>query len=330
MKDPSGSPARATAVSVTAGGSDGQVEGSLAAVAAPPDARALVLGIVGDSGSGKSTVADAVARLLGERRITDLRLDDYHRYTREERAERGVTALNPIVHNFPLMQQHIDLLRRCRPIRNRTYRHADGSFGRIRKIEPNEIVLVRGLLGFPTDELEALYDLSVFLRPEPELLFRWKLRRDVQFRGYTEAEVLKSIARHLVDSKSYVLPQAERADLLVHYELPDWEAPDSEVRTTLYLRRKAAELARESRLFEGLPGEQAEEARGIVFSLPARLDPPTVNEWALRLFPDSYVADEVGTYVGEEGESLQRSTLTVVEVAIARLAVLIEQDLRRD
>ena len=43
--------------------------------------------------------------------------------------------------------------------------------------------------GFPTDELQDLYDLSVFLQPEPELLFRWKLRRDVQSRGYTEADL---------------------------------------------------------------------------------------------------------------------------------------------
>src|SRR5690606_34716362 len=145
--------------------------------------------------------------LLGPERVTELRLDDYHRYTREERAGRGLTALNPAVHNLALMDEHLRLLRQGRPIRNRSYNHSDGSFGPIRTIEPREIVVVRGLLGMPTDELQSLYHLSVFLEPEPDLLFRWKLRRDVQSRGYTEAEVLKNIVQHLLDSKEFVLPQ---------------------------------------------------------------------------------------------------------------------------
>ena len=139
-----------------------------------------MLGIVGDSGSGKTTVADSVAALLGRERVTDVHLDDYHRFSREERAEKGLTALNPAVHNLALMHEHLKLLRQGRPIRNRSYNHADGSFGPIRIIEPREIVMVRGLLGFPNDELQGLYHLSVFLQPEPELLFRWKLRRDVR------------------------------------------------------------------------------------------------------------------------------------------------------
>ena len=52
----------------------------------PRDMKPFVLAIVGDSGSGKSTVADAVTALIGPERVTDLRLDDYHRFTREERA----------------------------------------------------------------------------------------------------------------------------------------------------------------------------------------------------------------------------------------------------
>jgi energy-coupling factor transporter ATP-binding protein EcfA2 len=101
--------------------------------------KPFVLAIVGDSGSGKSTLADSVTALLGRERVTDVLLDDYHRFTREERAAREATALNPIVHNFPLIQEHLQLLRQGRPIRNRSYEHANGTFGAIRTIEPREI-----------------------------------------------------------------------------------------------------------------------------------------------------------------------------------------------
>ncbi|HEU0053284.1 MAG TPA: hypothetical protein VFQ39_08905, partial [Longimicrobium sp.] len=150
----------------------------------------FLLGVVGDSGSGKNTVAQGVSALIGDDRVSTLQLDDYHRYTRAERQELGMTALNPAVHNLNLMGEHLQLFRRGRPVRNRSYEHTDGTFGSIRTVEPNEVVIVRGLLGFPTDELRGMYDLAVFLQPEPELLFRWKLRRDVKARGYTEAEVL--------------------------------------------------------------------------------------------------------------------------------------------
>jgi phosphoribulokinase len=291
--------------------------------AAAPISPACVLGIVGDSGSGKNTVADAVAFLLGEDRITDVRLDDYHRFTRDERAQRGVTALNPVVHNLALMQEHLRLLKQGRPIRNRSYNHGDGTFGPIRLIEAREIVLVRGLLGFPTRELQKLYDLAVFLAPEPELLFRWKLRRDVLFRGYAEADVLKYIARHLLDAKEFVLPQAQRADLVIHYELPNWEAPDPEVMTTLRFRRDAAGLARDGSLFGELPIALEPEGEEIVARIPAEIEPEAVDRWGGSLFPERYSADAVGMYHDETGSLRRRPSLAVVEILIARLASLL-------
>lgn len=285
-----------------------------------PPKPAFVLGIVGDSGSGKNTVADAVATLLGPERVSDVQLDDYHRFTRDERSIRSLTALNPVVHNLALMQEHLRLLRQGRPIRNRSYSHTDGTFGPIRTIAPNDVVLVRGLLGFPTRELQNLYDLAVFLQPEPELLFRWKLRRDVRFRGYKEADVLKHIARHLLDAKEYVLPQAERAHLLVHYELPDWEAPDSEVVTTVRVRREAAEVVRGGGIFGELPVEFVEEGDELVVRIPSGLDENEVDRWAQQRLNGRYDSAKTGTYFDEDGTARRRATLALVEVLIADLA----------
>lgn len=283
------------------------------------DRSPFVLGVIGDSGSGKNTVADAVAGLLGPERVTDLRLDDYHRLTREERAERGVTALNPVVHNTSLMQEHLLLLRGGRPIRNRSYDHADGTFGPIRSIEPREFVIVRGLLGYPTDEMRALYHLPVFLEPEPELLFRWKRRRDVHSRGYTETDVLKSIAAHLLDSKQYILPQAERADVVVRHSLGDPDADDSQVHTSIVLRRAAADVARTGGLLEGLGIEAREEGSEVVLDLPADLEAERVQAWGERTFPETYSTSPTGTYFDDVGKPGHRPPLAVVETLIAAM-----------
>ena len=282
----------------------------------------FVLGIIGDSGSGKSTVAQAVTVLLGADRVADLRLDDYHRFTREERRERGVTALNPIVHNLPLMREHLQLLRRGRPIRNRSYQHADGSFGPIRTIEPREVVLALGLMGYPNQDMRSLYDLTVFLEPEPELLFRWKLRRDTLSRGYTEAEVLKHIAKHLLDAKEFVLPQAQHADVVVRHELPDPEAPDAEVRTSLQLRVPDSARLRVREAVSELgagAAEWEEHEEHAVFRPSPDLPLAEVDRWGAELFGATYDADRVGRYRNEAGAPWRRAPLAVVEVTIALL-----------
>jgi uridine kinase len=287
----------------------------------------FVLGIMGDSGSGKSTVASGVAALIGPERVSTLELDDYHKHTRAERLELGVTALNPSVHNFSLMQEHLQLLGRGRPVRNRRYDHSDGSFGALRTVEANEVVLVRGLLGFPSDELRSAYDLAVFLQPEPELLFRWKLRRDVKTRGYTEAEVLKRIARHLLDSKEYVLPQAERADLVVRYEIPEWDAPDSEVQATITLRRGAAEAVRCNGIAHRF-GDQvgfSETEQGLQLAVSAGLDEALVDDWARERFPDTFAAGTLGAFMDEDGNDSRLVPLAFAQVLIADLT----QKLRR-
>lgn len=294
----------------------------------------FVLGVIGDSGSGKTTVANGVRTLIGPERVAVLELDDYHRYTRAQRLEKGLTALNPQVHDLPLMQEHLNLLRRGRPIRNRRYEHADGTFGPVRTLEPGEVVIARGLLGFPTDELRSAYDLAVFLAPEPELLFRWKLRRDVKTRGYAEAEVLKHIAQHLLDAKQFILPQAERADLVVRYEIPEWDAPDSEVRATLTLRRAAAAAVRDDASLAALgPAVTLEEgeAEGEV---TLRVDPALslgeMEAWARGLFPETFTPGGVGLYMDEAGQTVPSAPLGFAEVLIAALTQKLRRSVERE
>lgn len=293
-----------------------------------PRHHPFVLGVIGDSGSGKSTVAAGVRALIGPERVSALELDDYLRYTRAERQELGLSALNPAVHNLALMHEHLQLFRRGRPVRTRRYDHSDGTFGAIRTVEPNEVVIVRGLLGFPTEELRAAYDLAVFLVPEPELLFRWKLRRDVKTRGYTEAEVLKHIAQHLLDSKQYVLPQADRADLVVRYEIPEWDAPDAEVRAVLTLRRAAAEAIRANGIgdrFGAHVGFEEGPDGELVMRVPADVPRAEVDAWAADRFAGSFDPAVLGSHMDEDGSETRLEPLAFTQVLIADLT----QKLRR-
>ncbi|NCC32927.1 MAG: uridine kinase, partial [Chloroflexia bacterium] len=51
----------------------------------------LMLGLVGDGASGKTTLVRGVVRLLGNQGVTPICLDDYYRYSRADRRARGLT-----------------------------------------------------------------------------------------------------------------------------------------------------------------------------------------------------------------------------------------------
>ncbi len=94
-------------------------------VAAPP----VILGIVGDSGAGKTTLGRGVAEIIGAQRVTFFSIDDYHRYSRAERFQRGLAAADPENSHLDIAEQHLDLLRRGEPVLRPSYDHAAGEPG---------------------------------------------------------------------------------------------------------------------------------------------------------------------------------------------------------
>ena len=91
--------------------------------------RPIILGVVGDSASGKTTLTRGLVRVLGDEQVSHLQLDDYHRYDRAQRAGLEITPLDPACNYIDVMAQHMKLLRAGEPMLKPVYRHADGTFG---------------------------------------------------------------------------------------------------------------------------------------------------------------------------------------------------------
>jgi phosphoribulokinase len=108
--------------------------------------RPIMLGIVGDSGSARSTITRGLVRVLGEDEVTHLCADDYHRYDRKQRAERNITPLHPDCNYLDILAQHLGLLRDNQPVLKPVYRHTDGTFGPPCYVEPKRLVVAQGLL----------------------------------------------------------------------------------------------------------------------------------------------------------------------------------------
>lgn len=188
--------------------------------------RPIILGIVGDSATGKTTITAGLEKILGEDRVTHVCTDDYHKYDRHERSERNISALHPDCNYLDIMERHFESLHYGMPILKPVYDHADGSLVRPEYIKPREFVIVEGLLGFYTPTLRQFCDVKVYLDPPEDLRRVWKIRRDTAKRGYTSDEVLKSLEKRESDSAQFIRPQREHADIVVRFNPPAGVAPE--------------------------------------------------------------------------------------------------------
>jgi phosphoribulokinase len=177
--------------------------------------RPVILGVVGDSASGKTTLSKGLVELLGADTVTHVCTDDYHRYDRKQRAGLGITPLNPECNYVDIMSQHLSLLREGSAILKPIYGHSGGTFGPPEYIVPGRFMVIEGLLGYHTEEMRSAYDVRVYLDPPEDLRRDWKVKRDCSKRGYAEADVLAELEVREPDSASFIRPQERWADLVV-------------------------------------------------------------------------------------------------------------------
>jgi len=179
--------------------------------------RSIVVGVVGDSGAGKTTITRGLTRVIGDSHVTHVSGDDYHRYDRRQRRELGVTPLHPDSNRLDILTQHLTHLRRGEPVLKPVYSHQTGEFEPPVYVRPSKFLLVEGLLNFHTETLRTLHDIRVALAPPEALRRAWKVKRDCTRRGYTTDEVLAELDARQADAEAYVKPQQSYADIVVSF-----------------------------------------------------------------------------------------------------------------
>ncbi|WP_138505463.1 phosphoribulokinase [Nostoc sp. PA-18-2419] len=189
--------------------------------------RPIILGIVGDSAAGKTTLTRGIAQVLGPENVTLICTDDYHRYDRQQRTEIGITALHPDCNYLDIMQQHLSLLRTGQPILKPVYSHKTGTFEPPQYIKPNKFVIVEGLLGYSTRGARDSYDVKVYLAPPEDLRANWKVKRDTQKRGYTAEQVLAELEKREPDSAEFIRPQRQWSDIVISFYPPTDEQDET-------------------------------------------------------------------------------------------------------
>lgn len=176
--------------------------------------RPFVLGISGDSGSGKDTLAGAIEGLFGAHSVAHISGDDYHKWDRDKPLWQTTTHLNPSANDLTAMLNSVIDLSESRTVSVKRYDHSIGRFAGAVSLRHNDFVVVSGLLVFYLPQMRERCDLKIFLDMDEDLRRHFKIQRDVNSRGHSIETVMAALESRSDDAEHFIRPQSEYADLV--------------------------------------------------------------------------------------------------------------------
>jgi uridine kinase len=176
--------------------------------------KPFIIGIAGDSGSGKDTIVDSISGLFGEHSVAKLSGDDYHLWDRHKPMWQVMTHLNPMANKLEDFSNDLLSLTDGRSVISRQYNHETGQMSKPRKINSNNFIIASGLHALYSPALRNNYNLKIYLDINEELRRQFKIKRDVHERGHNIDRVLESFEKREHDSACFVRPQINYSDLI--------------------------------------------------------------------------------------------------------------------
>ncbi len=177
----------------------------------------FIIGIGGDSGVGKSTLTKLLQDVFGIYNISIIRGDDMHRWERGDDNWKEFTHLSPKANHLHEEIKYLKRLKIGGKIFRRHYDHDTGKFTDPIKVYPKKIVVFEGLHPFYISAKRDLFDLKVFVAPDENLRYHWKINRDVSKRGYTKERIIEQLEFREEDSEKYIRSQAKFSDIIIKY-----------------------------------------------------------------------------------------------------------------
>jgi uridine kinase len=182
-------------------------------------ATPLVIGVAGGTGSGKTTLAHTIVERVGMQHMAYLPHDAYYKDL-SHIAGSHRTSINfdhPDSLDTPLLIQHVLQLKAWQPVDLPVYDFKTHSrTDRVRRIEPQLLVLVEGILIFAEPELRRLFDMKIFVDTDADIRFIRRLQRDIAERGRSTEMVIQQYMdtvrpMHL----EFVEPSKRYADIII-------------------------------------------------------------------------------------------------------------------
>jgi uridine kinase len=179
----------------------------------------MIIGIAGGTGSGKTTVAQAIYDRVGRDRIEWISHDSYYRnfdgLSTEER--HRINFDHPDSLETELLIRHLDVLAKGSSVEIPRYDFASHARRQeTQRVEPRRVIIVEGILVLAEPELRRRINIKLFVDTPADIRFMRRLVRDVKSRGRTlESVVQQYTATVRPMHEEFVEPSKRYADLII-------------------------------------------------------------------------------------------------------------------
>ncbi|MCF8566471.1 uridine kinase [Alicyclobacillus tolerans] len=178
-----------------------------------------IVGIAGGTGSGKTTVAQAIVDKLGEQYVALIPQDAYYRdhVTLPFEQRQGLNYDHPDAFDNELLLEHLRRLRKRDSIDLPVYDFSSHTRStQTIRVPYKPVVVVEGIHILVEQELRSMLDIKVFVDTDPDVRVLRRILRDVQERGRTVESVY---TQYLTTVKpmhdAFVEPSKRYADLII-------------------------------------------------------------------------------------------------------------------
>jgi len=181
--------------------------------------KAILIGIAGGSGSGKTLVADTIYSELGSDKVVIIKQDSYYKdmchLPYEERCRQNFD--HPDAFDMPLLRVHVLKLIQGRTIEQPIYdftRHRRTE--ETRRIGAHLVIVLEGILILDDAELRGLMDIKVFIDTDADERFIRRLKRDLRERGRDIESIIEQYESSVRPMHlQFVEPSKRYADIII-------------------------------------------------------------------------------------------------------------------
>lgn len=178
----------------------------------------IIIGIAGGTGSGKTSITNAIFAEVGEH-LTIIPQDSYYKdYSELSFEERSnINFDHPNAFDYELLIEHISSIKKKVPINVPIYDFKTHS--RLEKttlVQPTKIIVVEGILVFENKKLRDIMDIKIFVDTDADVRILRRIERDMKERGRSLESIMTQYRETVRPMHNeFVEPSKRFADIII-------------------------------------------------------------------------------------------------------------------